>query len=126
MVRVLAGSLECVSSLLACLFVTSLLVPGTNLRLGWPHPSHPCAGVPECLQQGINPNQALLMNSLRRLLAVSAQLEHRLTRWCGGIAVQSQSSFQPSAGKPCWLSSLLASCHTLPILAATRCWCRLP
>ena len=57
--------------------------------------------MPVCLQQGINPNQALLLNSLRRLLAVSPQLEHRLVRWCGGAdaIIQSQTNFQ-AAGAP--------------------------
>lgn len=39
-------------------------------------------GAPLVLQQGINPNQALLLNSLRRLLQVSPQLEQELKRWC--------------------------------------------
>ena len=54
-------------------------------------------GAPACLQQGINPNQALLLNSLRRLLAVSPQLEHLLNRWCGGVMIQS-TAFPPTAG----------------------------
>ncbi len=39
-------------------------------------------GAPLVLQQGINPNQALLLNSLRRLLQVSPQMEQELKRWC--------------------------------------------
>lgn len=39
-------------------------------------------GAPMVLQQGINPNQALLLNSLRRLLQVSPQMEQELKRWC--------------------------------------------
>jgi hypothetical protein len=39
-------------------------------------------GAPIVLQLGINPNQALLLNSLRRLLQVSPQMEQELKRWC--------------------------------------------
>lgn len=39
-------------------------------------------GAPLVLQQGINPNQALLLNSLRRLLQVCPQMEQELKRWC--------------------------------------------
>ncbi len=92
-----------------------------------------CAGMPVCLQQGINPNQALLMNSLRRLLAVSPQLEHRLVRWCGGVdaVVQSQTTLHPSAGGAgigCiaadWGRSLLHDAEFLQLACAR--WLALP
>eukprot|EP00887_Chlorella_sp_A99_P007719 scaffold20.g7719.t1 len=41
---------------------------------------------------GISPLQALLLNSLRRLLAASPQLEHLLLQWCSGPAAAQQST----------------------------------
>ncbi|KAL6780540.1 CGL46 [Auxenochlorella protothecoides x Auxenochlorella symbiontica] len=55
-------------------------------------------GAPAALARGITPGQALLLNSLRHLLAFSPQLEHRLGRWCGGAAVAaSAAAFPPVA-----------------------------
>jgi hypothetical protein len=42
------------------------------------------ADAPTPLRKGINPHQALLLNSLRRLLAVVPQLELALRGWCAG------------------------------------------
>jgi hypothetical protein len=49
-------------------------------------------GSPVVLQQGINPNQALLLNSLRRLLQVSPQLEQELKRWCSEPVADSMAA----------------------------------
>ena len=45
------------------------------------------SGAAACLQQGITPSQALLLNSLRCLLAAAPQLEHALANWCAGRVV---------------------------------------
>lgn len=44
--------------------------------------SSPLAQVPAALRQGLSPCQALLLNSLRRMLAVIPQLEQDLNSWC--------------------------------------------
>lgn len=65
-------------------------------------PANAANDVPQPLRKGINPYQALLLNSLRRLLALVPQLEHTLTGWCGGAAALPQESLAvfppPSAG----------------------------
>lgn len=63
-------------------------------RLAWcwvqlaERPSVPTSfrGTVTCLQQGITPRQALLLNSLRRLLAAAPQLEYTLGSWCTGFS----------------------------------------
>ena len=52
------------------------------------------------LQQGINPNQALLLNSLRRLLQVSPQMEQELKRWCAEPVADSTAGLRPGADRP--------------------------
>lgn len=54
-------------------------------------------GAPMVLQQGINPNQALLLNSLRRLLQVSPQMEQELKRWCAEPLADSMAAGLRSA-----------------------------
>lgn len=54
-------------------------------------------GAPLVLQQGINPNQALLLNSLRRLLQVSPQMEQELKRWCSEPLADSMAAGLRSA-----------------------------
>lgn len=54
-------------------------------------------GAPTVLQQGINPNQALLLNSLRRLLQVSPQMEQELKRWCAEPLADSMAAGLRSA-----------------------------
>lgn len=51
--------------------------------------------VPSALRRGMNPHQALLLNSLRRMLAVVPQLEHTLVSWCGDA--ETPASDIPSA-----------------------------
>lgn len=54
-------------------------------------------GAPMVLQQGTNPNQALLLNSLRRLLQVSPQMEQELKRWCAEPLADSMAAGLRSA-----------------------------
>ncbi|PSC72196.1 plant MNA5-17 [Micractinium conductrix] len=54
-------------------------------------------GAPKVLQMGINPNQALLLNSLRRLLQVSPQMEQELKRWCAEPLADSMAAGLRSA-----------------------------
>jgi hypothetical protein len=49
------------------------------------------AAAPAALRRGIAPHQALLLNSLRRLLAVTPQLEQSLKSWCAGQTLTSET-----------------------------------
>jgi hypothetical protein len=57
------------------------------------------AGAPPALRRGITPHQALLLNSLRRLLAVVPLMERSLAAWCGtapgGATAASHAAFPP-------------------------------
>lgn len=59
------------------------------------------SGIPSALRRGADPHQALLLNTLRRMLAVVPQLEHALAQWCGGVAMgvpqESLAAFPPPA-----------------------------
>jgi hypothetical protein len=53
---------------------------------------------PAALSKGINPHQALLLNSLRRLLAVVPQLELALRGWCAGTGAGADPRQSTAAG----------------------------
>jgi hypothetical protein len=56
------------------------------------------ADAPTALRRGINPHQALLLNSLRRLLAVVPQLENALRGWCAGTGAGADPRQSTAAG----------------------------
>jgi len=56
------------------------------------------ADAPTALRKGINPHQALLVNSLRRLLAVVPQLELALRGWCAGTGAGADPRQSTAAG----------------------------
>ncbi|KAG7673441.1 hypothetical protein Ndes2526B_g03113 [Nannochloris sp. 'desiccata'] len=58
------------------------------------------ADAPTALRKGINPHQALLLNSLRRLLAVVPQLELALRGWCAGTGAGADPRQSTAAGMP--------------------------
>ena len=89
-----------------------IIAPGEGKRFGrvawrWVQVgnSGAFADAPAALRKGINPHQALLLNSLRRLLAVVPQLEHALRGWCAGKGAgsdprQSHAAFPSVVGGP--------------------------
>ena len=62
------------------------------------HNTRPVPGLHERLELQFSNGLQILLNSLRRLLAVVPQTEHILSRWCGGPDGQRPSS--PNAGPP--------------------------